>query len=242
MKKIKGFHFGSIDYTGNGRKDCQIVITVELRDTEKGPEFSASGIVTRGRGTVAAGQILDSAKEAFHRCGRPVPEDFEKIYCFWQKYHLNGMHPECEHQRAAGWTDQAKEVLTPYHYKLTREAANDKREAEMAAVDALKRGETFTPTAEQTAAAVRKTFLDTYDNLTAEQAAYYEPDIRGLHGEMEKKTRGWVKFEDDKRGILCKPCPVCGYKYGSAWRYMPIAENDLIEIERLLNGGSVLKD
>ena len=31
------------------------------------------------------------------------------------------------------------------------------------------------------------------------------------------KTRGWVRYEKDRRGILCKPCPICGYEYGTAW-------------------------
>jgi hypothetical protein len=33
----------------------------------------------------------------------------------------------------------------------------------------------------------------------------------------EKKTAAWVRPEEHPDGLLCKPCEVCGYKYGSAW-------------------------
>jgi hypothetical protein len=33
----------------------------------------------------------------------------------------------------------------------------------------------------------------------------------------EKKMAGWVTPDEHPEGLLCKPCPVCGYQYGSAW-------------------------
>jgi hypothetical protein len=35
---------------------------------------------------------------------------------------------------------------------------------------------------------------------------------------VEKKTLGWLRPEEHPDGILCKPCPVCGYRYGTAWK------------------------
>ena len=35
----------------------------------------------------------------------------------------------------------------------------------------------------------------------------------------EEKTTGWLTQEEHPEGVLSKPCPVCGYKYGSAWRF-----------------------
>jgi len=40
----------------------------------------------------------------------------------------------------------------------------------------------------------------------------------GISGATEKKALGWLRPEDHPDGILCKPCPVCGYKYGTAWK------------------------
>jgi hypothetical protein len=33
----------------------------------------------------------------------------------------------------------------------------------------------------------------------------------------EKKLSTWVTPAEHPDGVLCKPCPVCGYKYGTAW-------------------------
>ena len=44
----------------------------------------------------------------------------------------------------------------------------------------------------------------------------------------------WNCHEYEKDGgILCKPCPACGYKYGSKWLFEPIDEADLKEIKEL---------
>jgi hypothetical protein len=33
----------------------------------------------------------------------------------------------------------------------------------------------------------------------------------------KKREAGWVTVDEHPEGLLNKPCPVCGYKYGSAW-------------------------
>jgi hypothetical protein len=33
----------------------------------------------------------------------------------------------------------------------------------------------------------------------------------------KKRAAGWVRHGEHPEGLLGKPCPVCGYKYGSAW-------------------------
>lgn len=35
----------------------------------------------------------------------------------------------------------------------------------------------------------------------------------------ENKTAGWVRPEEHPDGLLGKPCDVCGYKYGTAWKH-----------------------
>lgn len=36
---------------------------------------------------------------------------------------------------------------------------------------------------------------------------------------VERKAAGWVYPSEHPRGLLTKPCEVCGYKYGSAWLF-----------------------
>ena len=41
----------------------------------------------------------------------------------------------------------------------------------------------------------------------------------------------WVDQEEHKDGLLCKPCPTCGYKYGSAWLKEELPQDVIEEIK-----------
>lgn len=45
----------------------------------------------------------------------------------------------------------------------------------------------------------------------------------------KKEKAGWVRPE----GLLCKPCPVCGYEYGSAWLKREVPEEILEYLKNL---------
>lgn len=51
----------------------------------------------------------------------------------WDRWHLNHLRPECEHQRAEGWRDLAKEEATLYHWRLNSDAEKTVRDALKAA-------------------------------------------------------------------------------------------------------------
>lgn len=56
--------------------------------------------------------------------------------------------------------------------------------------------------------------------ISGDAALYYEPQkplYPGMAGATETKTLGWLHPEEHPDGILGKPCPVCGYKYGHSW-------------------------
>lgn len=40
---------------------------------------------------------------------------------------------------------------------------------------------------------------------------------RELYGKKELKYKQWVYETEHPEGILCKPCPICGYRYGTSW-------------------------
>ncbi len=128
------------------------------------------------------------------------------------------MRPYCAHQKSLGWDKLATKKVIIYHYTMTKEALNQKKEAEKAALEALKNGKSFIPTAEQIE----------YANLSYSKTSYkeisdnrYEPKkslYAGDKNSTEEKTLGWLHPEEHPDGILCKPCPICGYKYGTAWK------------------------
>lgn len=188
------------------------------------------GPMSNGDCSGSAGQCIDSI-----RAGTPTESWSRKMldkFCdIWGRWHLNDMNPCCEHQRELCWEEEARQKITLYHYRLNWAALNAKRVAEEAAVEALRRGEPFTPTADQTFFATLPYALDVYEALREELAPHYEPKkplYAGGIGASEQRTRGRVRFDESELGILCKPCPVCGYKYGTAWRFEEVPQ-DVIE-------------
>lgn len=196
-------------------------------------KLSISGVVgpkSNGDCLGSAGQCTDEIRN-----GTPVEgwtrEMLDKFCDIWDRWHLNDMNPCCEHQRELGWMEQAKEPIVLHHYRLTKSASEAKRDAENAAVTALRNGETFTPTAEQQLFATLPYGLDIYTELNEEMVPHYEPKkplYNGDTGATEQKIRGWVRFDESELGILCKPCPVCGYKYGTSWKTEEVPK-DIIE-------------
>lgn len=50
----------------------------------------------------------------------------------------------------------------------------------------------------------------------------YPPEAKGQDFVSDSKIH--------EKGLLTKPCPVCGYKYGTAWLYEPLPEEVVKEI------------
>lgn len=202
-----------------------------------GKRLSICGVV----GPMSNGNCLGGAGQCTNSIRGGTPADgwtremLDKFCDIWDRWHLNDMNPCCKHQRELGWLEQAKEQITLYHYHLTREASNAKKAAEKAAVEALRKGETFTPTGEQSFYATLPEWLDIYGAPSEELAPYYEPFKTSYRGDKEVHFRGHVWYGTseestltrvcDERGILCKPCPVCGYKYGTAWQLEEVPQD-----------------
>jgi hypothetical protein len=227
-----GKHFlGKTDYETKGRKNCEAYITWKLRNTADGPEFSAQAEIWQSnkRDIMCGGQCVDTVAALF-----PSDKRAQEIKAVWEKYHLNGMKAGCEHQRA-NWN--TLEPITLYYFRRRREVVDACHEAKHQAKACIKAGQTFAPTPEQTRLAnlPDKLTLETAE-LPAELAKDYRPDGPAYEGDnygkaSETKTAGWVKPSEHSKGLLCKPCEVCGYEYGSAWLYSPIPADVIAQIK-----------
>jgi hypothetical protein len=51
--------------------------------------------------------------------------------------------------------------------------------------------------------------------------------------QTEQKAAGWVDYREHPDGLLSRPCPVCGYKYGSAWLYEEIPADVIAWLQAL---------
>ena len=92
--------FGEIDFNGSGRRNNRVTVEIEYKEIAEGKkEFTASANVWNARETdiVAGGQCLDELEPYFRN--NPL---YMEILRLWRLYHLNAMHPECEHQAKLG--------------------------------------------------------------------------------------------------------------------------------------------
>lgn len=185
-------------------------------------KLSLHGVV----GPMSNGDCRGSCGQCNKEISKGVPtagwtdEMIQKLCDIWDKWHLNDMRAYCQHQKELGWNEQAREEITLYHYTITTEASDAQRRAKQEALNALREGRTFEPTKEQVFFANLEYGLHVYEKLSGEIAQYYRPHkalYNSDHGFTETKTRGWIRYDESDKGILCKPCPVCGYKYGTSW-------------------------
>jgi hypothetical protein len=166
------------------------------------------GPTDSGNARGSCGQCTDALRRLY-RTREGI--DAAKLADIWDKWHLNDMRAGCEHQRAEGWGGEDLEVVT---YKLTSEAYQHRKDAEERAVQAAAAGKVadLSPTARALLACKWWAPISSPPDADSPLSGCYEVEKR------ETKKSGWVYPHEHERGQLTKPCPVCGYEYGSEWR------------------------
>lgn len=195
---------------------CKIVFFEDGR-------LSICGVIgpTRdGNSRGGAGQCIDEIR-AGTPTGEWTPEMLQRFCDIWDEWHLNDLRPYCQHQKELGWGKLRKKEVTLYNYTLSPEASQKERAARHASLDALKKGEPFTPTEEQAKYAALPHSITSHKELTGDALSDYQPKkplFAGDTGHIEKKPLGWLHPDEHPDGLLGKPCPVCGYRYGHEWQ------------------------
>ncbi len=157
--------------------------------------------------------------------------DLDKLREVWHRWHLNDMRAGCEHQRALGWGDgEPIEMIT---YQLTTDAMMEGHRIKAAAEKRLLAGETVTLSAAERDLATLPFQTTKTPDADGPTAGRYDVKSR------ENKAPQWVREDEHPRGVLCKPCPVCGYKYGSRWLREEVPA-DVLEWLQSLPDGSAL--
>jgi hypothetical protein len=213
----------------------------------KSGRLSISGVegpLPSGNALGACGQIdmhLRSEQNSITLAPNWTRGMLARFFDVWDKWHLNDMRAACVHQRELGWLEMAKEEVTIYHFRLTKGIQEARRENEKEAIKALKSGSAIQWSDE----AVKQANLpleikNDEPELPEALREFYEPNkpqyTSDSHNKpSEVKTRGWLSEKDHKLGILSKPCPVCGYKYGSAWLREEVPQDVLDFLKALPN-------
>lgn len=130
----------------------------------------------------------------------------KKVLPIWDRWHLNGFRAGCQHQRASWETSKQIELVyfgwSDSFFKMRRMAAD----GELSPLQ-----------------------YEDYKRIAGEvdsvhKVKWLSPEVAELvrlgylkEKKRETKGAGWVYPSEHPDGLLCKPCDVCGYKYGSAW-------------------------
>lgn len=175
----------------------------------------------------AFGQIQDLLPSVKPNRGVTRTE-IDRLKEVWDRWHLNDMRAGCEHQRATFDLTEEVELVT---YRLTSEGLREKQRRKDAAWEALLRGETVTiPEMDRAVLSLPYTCHSAPD-ADGPGAGMYEVAKR------ETKAVGWVSASEHPKGLLGKPCEVCGYRYGSAWLHEDVPD-DVIEFLRAFAEGA----
>lgn len=210
----------------------QIKSPVFLRAKISNGTLSISGVIgplKSGNSRGSCGQIDDTIREAI-KAGEFTPEkgwndhDISTLLDIWDKWHLNDLRVYCEHQKELGWYEQGLEKIKTYQWRLKPEISKKKKELEAEAIERAKSvpsNHSVGFHAQDREILSLDQFITTREaELTGKNLRYYEAtkDTYGYFTHVKEETRHWTRFDEDDRGLLAKPCPVCGYKYGTSWR------------------------
>jgi hypothetical protein len=210
MKKV--FDFGKKAVANRKIRNNRITIEIELKQTSKGEEFTASADVWNSKNTdiIMGGQCLDKLMPYLKN-----NKTYKTILDLWHKYHLNGMRAwcQCEH------TENPSEKIKVYKLRYNEEGERLSRIRDLG---------------------IFKQFITvTEEGMKNIPSALYEICAYKSLGDtgIEEKTRGWITYDAilSPEGLIGKECPTCGAKYGHGWYFHPIPENDLNTIKELIN-------
>lgn len=228
LRMHKVLHPFDQDVRGNGQF-CPVFLKVEV--TEDG-RLSISGVI----GPQPSGDCLGGAGQISMEYAHRNPADNDRRYDhptqpselrftpgwtaekwldlldIWEKWHLNDMRAYCEHQEALGWADLARKEVTFFHYTMESETCKIQEILKRSILFGVASGDPYPCTPAET----RLLALDYSITLPfgTPPPAEYEP---ARTNPTETKTLGWLRPNEHPDGILTKPCPVCGYEYGTKW-------------------------
>jgi hypothetical protein len=210
--------------TGTGEA-APVIVFVEW----DGQRLSISGVEGPRRNGDALGGCgqIEMGRE-WHHDRAPFYDQLSEV---WDRWHLNDMRAGCEHQRAEGWG--AGELVEVVTYKLTSEAAKEQRSASAFVQQQVRERGEVKVNEEMRALLNLPYFTTQAPDADAPGAGRYEVHQR------EQKHPAHLRPDEHPAGVLGKPCPVCGYRYGTRWLSEEVPTN-VIDFLRTLPDASAI--
>lgn len=215
----KNFVFFSV----NG--DGVLSIELELKKTEKGDVFSASGVFRARNGRIeSAGQILDGD---FIFASKKDENLFLDIKRLWQLYHLNDWRADC----GCGINESlAQRKIKVYEYRCKHSLYEIRK-----LINRIKINKNLAKIADFKH--VEK-LLNTGWEFKSTLPLSKLPRFMKKHYALQKvkeEAAGWVRYSKlCPDGVLCRPCPKCGKEYGGGWYFKEIPADDVEKIKLIM--------
>lgn len=141
----------------------------------------------------------------------------------WNNWHLNDKRAGCEHQRT--YWDLNKKVEV-FNFTWSTKFHNMRKRAEDGLMDEKEYNE------------YKQIVLSVFEaTVNTTHHKWLSPLVCGLlyQGLIQIKGKEttdthWVRTEEHPEGLLCKPCKICGYKYGTKWLHEDVPEEILKEL------------
>lgn len=155
--------------------------------------------------------------------------DKEKWFGFldiWKNWHLNDMQAGCAHQRE-NWDTQEEIELIDFSWSDKFHKMRNKAEHGELTVEEYRDFQVIGPKVYQV------TINTSRDKWLSPLAKELLDGEWVVEKKRETKTAGWVTEPEHPKGLLSKPCEVCGYKYGTSWLKVALPESVIDFLERL---------
>lgn len=203
---------------------AQAFAEIEYKDRE----LTVHGVIgprPSGNCDGSCGQCVDEIREGTPN-GDWTVEMLKRFCEIWDEWHLNHVRAYCQHQKALGWDKLAGKRVTLYNYHLRAEVFSEQRHLQNRINKLIGETGTATLTKEEKELWNLPISKKTWEPLDDSR---YEPQKKydWNNGATEESTLGWLSPEEHPDGILEKPCPVCGYKYGTSWLKEDVPEDVL---------------
>lgn len=175
----------------------------------------------------SCGQIVDHLAADIRELSPGwTPEMLNQFVETWNAWHLNDLRAGCEHQRAENWGREEVEVIT---YGYATETRKQRERIEREALERLRACGTATITEEE-----REII-----SLPREKKGPIHPGPYYKERNRETKLTSFLYPDEHPAGVLTKPCPVCGYKYGSQWLKEDVPQDALNWLKSLPDTGTM---
>jgi hypothetical protein len=170
----------------------------------------------------SAGQITLNPDEIEYASGWNKKK-VERLNEIWNNWHLNDLRAGCKHQRT--YWDLNKKVEV-FNFTWSKKFHNMRKRAEDGLMDKKEYNE------------YKQIVLSVFEaTVNTTHHKWLSPLVCGLlyQGLIQIKGKEttdahWVRTEEHPEGLLCKPCKICGYKYGTKWLHEDVPEEILKEL------------